>query len=135
MQFGRSLTYTSNRSGKWSKNRSLGDATSNIFKICFAIFTYFNVTLKPCKIFISYAIKFQFFSKIEWSTVSNFFDKSIKTPRVNCSFSKESKILSTNWTRALLVEYPLWKLNCFYNEYCFCLNACRGDCRSNVQET
>ena len=37
--FGRSLTYTRNRSGPridpWG-------TTSNIFKICFAIFTYFN---------------------------------------------------------------------------------------------
>ena len=57
---------------KWSKHRSLGDTTSNIFKICFAIFTYINVLLsvswvnvKPGKIFVNYAITFLFFS-VRW---------------------------------------------------------------------
>ena len=51
------------------------DATSNLFKIGFAIFAYMNallsirlVTFKTCKIFVSYAIKFQFCS-VKWNNL------------------------------------------------------------------
>ena len=35
---------------------------------------------------------------MEWWTVSNAVDNSIKIPRVKCFSSKESKVLSTNST-------------------------------------
>ena len=50
---------------------------------------------------------------MEQPTVLNSFDQRIKTPRVNCSFSKELKGLWTDWMKASLVESLLWRLLCF----------------------
>ena len=84
--------FARNRSGPRIDPR--GDATNNTFKICFAVSTCMNVLLsirkgifEPCKIFVSYAIKFQFFSKMEWSTASNAFEKLIKICKAPQSIS------------------------------------------------
>ena len=71
-----------------------------------------EVALELSTISVHYTILFQFLRRMERSTVSKAFDRSMNTPSVYLVFSKDSVIWSTNCSTAWSVEWLFWKSNC-----------------------
>ena len=64
-----------------------------------------------------------FLRRMEWSTVSKAFDRSMNTPSVYLLFSKDSIIWSTNCITAWSFEWPFWKLNCLDYKILFSIKS------------